>query len=453
MAAVDTEPVERDEAPRAQTPRPRDVAAVILAAGEGARLGQPSKPLAIVAGRSLLERAVATVRAVGIRRVIVVVGHESDAVERFVRARGLDVQLVENDRFSAGSGSSAVAGGQAAGRRFLLMMGDHVVEPPAIVRMLESRAPFAVAVDRHPAQCDLDEATKVRIVDGAVVGVARELEAFDAVDAGIFVCDRTVVETAEHALAAGEGTWNAVKRRWIADSRRLEAVDVSGLFWMDVDTPEDVRRAERAIVSRAAAKPADGLVSRRLNRPLSWRLSLVLVRAELSPTSVTLLSFAATAAAAVAIALGARWPAALVVGGLLVQLASVVDGCDGEVARATVRTSRFGALLDTILDRLGDVALVLALAIAAGPRREVWVAASAAISATLLVPFVKAAYEAEMHASFPPLRASLGRDARLLAIAVCAMVLQPLWALVAVAAVGGVEFAVRTARALRAASS
>jgi choline kinase len=76
-----------------------EVAAVVLAAGEGSRLGRPSKPLARVAGLTLLERTVATLRAAGVARVIVVVGHAKEAVAEFVSERGLDVEVVENDRF------------------------------------------------------------------------------------------------------------------------------------------------------------------------------------------------------------------------------------------------------------------------------------------------------------------------------------------------------------------
>jgi CDP-L-myo-inositol myo-inositolphosphotransferase len=250
-------------------------------------------------------------------------------VAQFVAQRGLDVELVENERFSVGNGSSALAGAQVAGERFVLMMCDHLVEPKGVARMIACRAPFAVAVDTRPVYCDAAEATKVRLADGAVVEVGRDLASWDAVDAGIFVCDKSVVETAEHALAAGEGSWNAVKRRWIEQGRRLEAIDLNGAFWVDVDTPQDARRAERLLVARAASKPLDGFVSRTLNRPLSRRVSLLLVRKGVSPTSVTLATFGLALAAAALIALGAHSTLALAAGGLLVQFASVVDGCDG----------------------------------------------------------------------------------------------------------------------------
>ena len=435
------------------TPQPERnggcVEAVILAAGEGSRLGRSSKPLAEVAGLTLLERTVASVRAAGITRVVVVVGHAKEAVAEFVSARGLQVELVTNDRFSIGNGSSAVAGGKHVGERFLLMMCDHLVEPDAIVRMIASTASFAAAVDACAGHCDVDDATKVRVSDGAVVAVARDLDPWDAVDAGIFVCDRSVIETAEHALAAGEGTWNAVKRRWIMQGRRLEAIDLTGCFWIDVDTPSDARRAEKPILARAASKPLDGLVSRRLNRPLSRSISLLLVRRGASPTTVTAASFALTLAAAAAVALGVRSALALVAGSLLVQLASVVDGCDGEVARATLRTSPQGAFLDSVLDRVGDVVLLAALAVAAGAGTATWPALAAALVGSLFVPYLKAAFETTARTSFPTSRLSFGRDARMLTIAICAVALQPLTGLVAVASLSAVEAVTRSANAFR----
>src|SRR4051812_49693208 len=124
------------------------------------------------------------------------------------------------------------------------------------------------------------------------------------------------------------------------------------------------------LVARAAQKPHDGVISRRLNRPLSQRISRVLVRHEVAPTAITIATFVLTLVGAGVVALGRYSPAALIVGGVLVQAASVVDGCDGEVARATLRTSPFGALLDTLLDRLPPAALLTPLAAGGGAPTE-----------------------------------------------------------------------------------
>ena len=237
---------------------------------------------------------------------------------------------------------------------------------PRSPKLVACQARFAVAVDTEPRYCDVAEATKVRLDGRRVVELGRGLERFDAVDAGMFVCDTDLLQVAERSLADGGGSWNAVRRRCIAEGHEVEAVDLQGAFWIDVDTAREARRAERLLVERAATKRADGPVARHLNRRLSRPLSLLLVRLGVSPTAVTVASFLLTLAAAGALALGSLWPLALIAGGVLVQLASVSDGVDGEIARASLRASPYGGFLDSVLDRAGDAAVLVGLAVAAG---------------------------------------------------------------------------------------
>ena len=425
---------------------------VILAAGSSSRLGGVPKPLIRVAGVTLLERAVSTLRSAGVERIVVVVGHARADVREFAAREGLDVELVENDDFALGNGSSLLVGGRAAAARFLVAMVDHVVAPEAVTRLLASRAAFALAVDSKPCRCDIEEATKVRLKGDRVVAATRELEEYDAVDAGLAVCDLAVVAAAERSLLAGETTWNAVKRHWLAEGGEIAAVDLEGLFWIDVDTPEDVRRAERLILASAARKPSDGPVARLLNRRLSWRLSLLLLRAGVSPDAATLLAFVLALLAGGALAAGHEWSAALVGGGVLTQIASIVDGVDGEIARASLRASPAGAFLDSVLDRIADAALLAGLALAAGLDTPTWAALAAALFGSLQVPYVRASYEASFGQPFPPAphRLGGGRDVRLLVVAVSAVALQPFGGLVAVALLANLEVAHRAARAWRA---
>jgi 1L-myo-inositol 1-phosphate cytidylyltransferase / CDP-L-myo-inositol myo-inositolphosphotransferase len=416
---------------------------VILAAGTGARLNNACKPLTHVAGATLLERAVRTLREAGVKRVIVVVGHAGELVQRFVCERSLDVELVENADFPRGNGSSALVGGRAAGRRFLVTMADHIVDVAALAQVVACPARLAVAVDSEPRYCDVAEATKVRLDGRRVVDLGHGLERFDAVDAGMLVCDTDLLQVAERSLAEGEGSWNAVKRRCIAEGHEVEAVDLHGAFWIDIDTPQEARRAERLLVERAAAKRADGPVARHLNRRLSRPLSLFLVRLGVSPTAVTIASFLLTLAAAAALALGSLWP--LIAGGVLVQLASVVDGADGEIARASLRASSYGGFLDSVLDRAGDAAVLVGLAVAAGLDTASYAALAAALFGTLQVPYIRASYEASFARPLPAsvYRFGAGRDVRLLLIAVFAVALQPFLGLAVTAALANLEAARR----------
>jgi CDP-L-myo-inositol myo-inositolphosphotransferase len=424
---------------------------VILAAGTGLRLDAGSKALARVAGITLLERAVATFRAVGIDEILVVVGHEKERVGELVRDRRLGVELVENAEFGLGNGSSALVGARAAGRRFLIAMVDHVIDAEALRRLRGSDAGFALAVDSQPRSCDLDEATKVRLEGDRVVAVGRDLEVWEAVDAGLALCDAEVAAVAQRTLAAGDQSWNAVKRRWLAEGGELEAVDLKGLFWIDVDTPTDRRRAERALVRVAARKPGDGPVARLINRRLSRPVSLMLVRAGVSAGAATVGTFLLALAAAAVLALGAISAEALVAGGILVQLASILDGVDGEIARASLRSSPRGGFLDAVLDRAADAAVLAALAAAAGLDATTWALLAAALFGSLMTPYVQAAYEATHRSPLPRPRLPLtaGRDVRLLVVALSAVALQPLWGLLALAVLTNAEALRRLAAAAR----
>jgi phosphatidylglycerophosphate synthase len=115
--------------------------------------------------------------------------------------------------------------------------------------------------------------------------------------------------------------------------------------------------AERAII-RATAKPTDGIVSRHINRPVSQAISAHLLRLSwISPGHAT---FANVLVGLAMVAALVHLPAhlALIVGALLFQAASVLDGVDGEIARATFRESPRGAMLDSLVDAVTNLAFV-----------------------------------------------------------------------------------------------
>jgi phosphatidylglycerophosphate synthase len=78
---------------------------------------------------------------------------------------------------------------------------------------------------------------------------------------------------------------------------------------------------------------------------------------KLTPNAVTLISFAITAASAYLV--GSGW---LLAGGIVFLVGSGLDLMDGALARLTGTVSPFGALLDSVFDRLGEAALFVGLA-------------------------------------------------------------------------------------------
>jgi len=112
-----------------------------------------------------------------------------------------------------------------------------------------------------------------------------------------------------------------------------------------------------ADIVKATGKTSDGLVSRYLNRPVSRAISRLLLKFPgVTPIHATgLAAFTAVLMAGCLLFGGAN---GLIAGALLFHAASVIDGVDGEIARATKRSSEFGAKLDTIIDGITNLAFL-----------------------------------------------------------------------------------------------
>ncbi len=107
-----------------------------------------------------------------------------------------------------------------------------------------------------------------------------------------------------------------------------------------------------------ARKPRRGteLVCEHVFRPVAHPLVLVLARLRVPPPVVVAAAGLAGLAAAIALGRGS-----LLVAALLVQLKTLLDNADGQLARLTGRTSAFGRYLDSEVDLLGNAALFGAL--------------------------------------------------------------------------------------------
>ena len=116
--------------------------------------------------------------------------------------------------------------------------------------------------------------------------------------------------------------------------------------------PEDGREIRRALT-----KPSDGLVSRTLNRRISIPISRQLARTPITPNQISVINLLVGFSAAAFAASGESRD--LVWSGFLFQLASILDGCDGEVATLKNQASPHGAWIDTLSDNLAYVAYCL----------------------------------------------------------------------------------------------
>src|SRR6478672_8918294 len=109
------------------------------------------------------------------------------------------------------------------------------------------------------------------------------------------------------------------------------------------------------------SKPQDGFVSRFLNRPISRRITSVLLKFPIHPSTWTISICVLPLIASVFLMRGDY--VSIIIGAAIFQVFSILDGCDGEIARAKDLESKFGERLDYFCDFLGSLIYVLALAL------------------------------------------------------------------------------------------
>lgn len=104
-------------------------------------------------------------------------------------------------------------------------------------------------------------------------------------------------------------------------------------------------------------KEWDGIVSRYINRKVSRPMAMFLAKyPQISPNHITFSSFLAALASGLAFCLFQP-----ILGGVLAQLSSILDGVDGDLAILTSRVSLFGGFLDALLDRYGDSLILVGM--------------------------------------------------------------------------------------------
>jgi 1L-myo-inositol 1-phosphate cytidylyltransferase len=232
--------------------------AVVLAAGDGDRMhphagGRP-KSLIQICGRPIINHVLDGLFAAGVRDTLIVVGYKSDELRRAladVSPCGMNVRFVENAEFAAGNARSLWAARDEVHGPFVLAMADHLAAP-SIARRLAAgagdRCRLAIEfADQDDARAD--EATRALVRDGLIIDLGKTIGEWNAFDTGTFWCTPAIFDAITAANRDGE---LGVIFATLAHAGELEAVDITGSRWIDVDTEADVTAAQSMWGSPAA---------------------------------------------------------------------------------------------------------------------------------------------------------------------------------------------------------
>ena len=130
--------------------------------------------------------------------------------------------------------------------------------------------------------------------------------------------------------------------------------------WRFLAQPSEIVASEKHFL-RHIGKSQDGMVSKFLNRPISRVITRLLLKLPITPDAWTMLIFALAPVAFVFLVRGDY--TGFLVGSALFQLINILDGCDGEIARAKYLDSERGRRLDAFCDFVANLFFVLCLGV------------------------------------------------------------------------------------------
>jgi len=252
--------------------------AIILSAGQGRRLlplteSTPKCLLPVDCGRTVLEVQLRALASCGVNEATVMVGFGAHEVERMLDATpipGLTVRTFYNPFYKLTDNLVTVwLAQQHMKGDFILLNGDTLFDAPVLERLIASpAAPLTLAVNEKDGYDDDD--MKVSLSRGRqlrAIGKTLHPDVVHCESIGLMIfrgegvwAFRRALDDAmrhEHSL----GAWYLSVVNALADQIRVETAPITGLWWGEVDSADDLESVraffdarERKRLARANAR-------------------------------------------------------------------------------------------------------------------------------------------------------------------------------------------------------
>ncbi|MDI6904458.1 MAG: hypothetical protein QMD13_03055 [Candidatus Bathyarchaeia archaeon] len=166
-------------------------------------------------------------------------------------------------------------------------MGDHLFDPQIVKNLINVhlKGSLILAVDRVGYSPD---DTKVLENNEVILDIGKSINPLDCVDTGFFLCSPRIFTYAEKAAKQGASEL-ADCVRLAAQNKEAHVLDVSGRWWVDVDTEEDFKRAKRLLVERSQkSRGASDFVAHYFNRPTENAIVQRIADSWITPNKLTI---------------------------------------------------------------------------------------------------------------------------------------------------------------------
>jgi choline kinase len=235
--------------------------AIILAAGKGTRLdGAAVKPkcLVDVGGSTLLHRQIDTLRSLGVRKIVVVVGFGADSIREECDD---EISFVENAVFAETSSLYSLwLAREHLTDGFVVLNSDVLFHPQMLTDLLESDHADALLIsDSDPGPLG-DEEMKIKMRDRFVVDISKQMDPMEADGENVGIVKfsapgaKFLIEYMNALIGSGElKHWAPRAFLEFARNHPLHALSTRGLPWIEIDFPEDYQRAVNEVLPKIEA--------------------------------------------------------------------------------------------------------------------------------------------------------------------------------------------------------
>ena len=234
--------------------------AIILAAGKGTRLnGVDLKPKCLfeVGGRTLLDRQVSALAEARINEVVLVLGFEAERIRRLC---GPTTSFVINSRFEETSSLYSLwLAREHLLNGFVVLNCDVLFHPQLLTKLISSSFDDALLVDVANSQLG-EEEMKVKISDGLVVDIRKDMDPAEADGENVGMVKfsaegaKRLVDEMDSLISRGhERDWAPRAFREFATRFPLHAISTDNYPWIEIDFPEDYRKAQEEVFPKITA--------------------------------------------------------------------------------------------------------------------------------------------------------------------------------------------------------
>jgi len=292
-------------------------------------------------GMPVIERLLRTLRAAGLRDVVIIAGDGEQewlpSVRRRAKRLGLSIEVVDPK-------CDAVGLGLASDQRVLVIEGDYVLDERILRTLLVQPDGCVVAYDSQPRSSQI---VPVAVEGGQLRAIGTGVARANGGYAGATVCPARMLGIPHEW---GDGRW--IRRlHTLACTHTIAALDVAAIdpympgsrravrpLWFRIRTPADAQRCKNALIESAQKGTLD-VIAWYVHRPIENWIVRHIAELPVTPNQMSALTSLVGFGVAALFLSGNLLP-----GVLLALVVNVMDGLDGKLARVKGLTSKLGEL-------------------------------------------------------------------------------------------------------------